>query len=470
MFNFKMAIMYKNYMALSMFFATTYIVNAQELTLQKALDHAVQNYSKLQVKQLKTAASKEDISFQKTFLLPNINLMAQQSYGTINAINGPMYAYGGLGSAATSMPLAEQNWNAAFGSLYLTNINWDVFTFGKNKNRIETASYQHQVNQTDYDQEVFQHQIKVTATYLNLLASQRIKYVQERNHFRANVVYETTESRAKSGLIPEVDASLAQAEVSAAQSAQIKAYDKELEFSKQLSVLMGDSFSEFKLDDYFHKHIPELPSNSISDYSRHPFLVHQKERINQSTATEKWIKSHKLPTLSAFGVLQARGSGFDWNYVQNNSAYSSSYLDGIGFDRSNYILGFSIKWNLTDFYRFSFKEKEQKLLTQSIQKEYQLIEEEVIAQNALANSQFTNAVRNYKETEVQLRAASLAFKQHEALYNNGLTTLVDHTQALYVLNRAEIDYEVALNNVWQALLLKAASQGDISIFTKAITN
>jgi len=87
-----------------------------------------------------------------------------------------------------------------------------------------------------------------------------------------------------------------------------------------------------------------------------------------------------------------------------------------------------------------------------------------MAQSLLADSQLKNAIDNFRETEIQLSAAGLAYKQHNALYENGLTTLVDYTQALYSLNRAEIDYEIAQNNVWQALLSLAAAQGDFNIF------
>ena len=49
-------------------------------------------------------------------------------------------------------------------------------------------------------------------------------------------------------------------------------------------------------------------------------------------------------------------------------------------------------------------------------------------------------------------------------YKNGLTNIVDLTQALYDLNRAEVDNYIAVNNVWQALLYKAAATGDFGIF------
>lgn len=101
-----------------------------------------------------------------------------------------------------------------------------------------------------------------------------------------------------------------------------------------------------------------------------------------------------------------------------------------------------------------------------MKQDYDLLDKELNAQSKLAQSQLTNAYENFEETKVQLSAAQLAYKQHTALYENGLTTLVDYMQALYALNRAEIDYEIAQNNVWQALLLLASSQGDLKILTK----
>jgi outer membrane protein TolC len=64
-----------------------------------------------------------------------------------------------------------------------------------------------------------------------------------------------------------------------------------------------------------------------------------------------------------------------------------------------------------------------------------------------------------------LSYARSAFNQSQGRYNSGLATLVELAQNFYVLNRAEVDISIANNNVWRALLLKAAATGDISIFT-----
>ncbi|MCD0455521.1 TolC family protein [Chryseobacterium sp. LC2016-27] len=437
---------------------------SQILKLEDALYRTQDQYDKIKAKQQLVDASAQNTAFQKQQYLPDLTLSAQQSIGTINVQHGPMYAYGGLSSAATSMPLAEQNWNAAFGSLYFANINWNVFSFGRIKNQVELGSKKELTAKADLQQEIFQQQIKVSAAYLNLLASQRIKFVQEKNTERAQVFYEMTNARAKSGLIPEVDAQLAKAEWSNAKSLQIKAYDKELEWSKQLAVLINDDFKIYQLDSLYSTSLPNnVLETAEGNIEKHPYLQWQQSKINESEQSIEVLKTHKKPNVSAFGVVQGRGSGFEANYAQDNSAYSSSYLKGVGIDRGNYLLGISLSWNITNIFRFNTKIKEQQFLIRSLQYTFDTQQKELKTLSHQANEQLKNAYLNFDETEIQLEAAALAHKQQTALYENGLSTLVDFTQALYGLNRAEIDYEIAQNNVWQALLLLASAQGDIQI-------
>lgn len=441
---------------------------AQILNLSDALQRAVDYHDKIKSKQSFVQSTVQNTRFQNKQYLPDVTFGAQQSYGTINAQNGPLYAYGGLASAATSMPLAEQNWNAAFGSLYFANVNWNIFTFGKKTQQVALASSKEKVATADVDQIIFEHQIKVAAAYLNVLASQRIRFVQGKNTERAQVFFEMTSSRAASGLIPQVDLSLAKAEVSHARSLEIKSYDKELSYSKHLAVLLNEEFQTYQLDSIFNTTVPYISGDTIQKRAaNHPLLTWHQRKIDESEQSEKYMHSQKMPTVNIVGVIQGRGSGFDWNYIQDQTAYSSSYFKGTGIQRSNFLIGGTLSWNLTNIFRYDSKVKEQQFQTQSLKQDYSLMEKELSAQTELAKVQFQNAVDNLAETKVQLTAAQLAHRQHTALYKNGLTPLVDFTQALYSLNRAEIDYEIAQNNVWQAMLLLASAQGDISILLKA---
>lgn len=56
--------------------------------------------------------------------------------------------------------------------------------------------------------------------------------------------------------------------------------------------------------------------------------------------------------------------------------------------------------------------------------------------------------------------------QKIVLYKNGLTGIIDVTQALYTLNLDETVRDIAYNNFWQSLMYKAAVSVDFVIFIK----
>ena len=125
-------------------------------------------------------------------------------------------------------------------------------------------------------------------------------------------------------------------------------------------------------------------------------------------------------------------------------------------------------WNLTNPIRVHQKVAAQEWTSKGLQNEYELVSEQIKTQLALADEKIKYAVANYNEAPVQVKAASDAYLQRSVLYKNGLTNIVDVTQTLYVLNRAETDRDIADSNVWQALLLKAAAIGDFSFFENEI--
>jgi len=458
-----------SFKALILWLGCPVISVAQQTSLEEVLHRAEKNHQSIQKKEVHIQASNERLQLQKNYYLPEVTLMAQQSFGTINALNGPMYNAGGPGIASTSMPLAEQNWNSAFGSLYLANINWNIYTFGKLKTKEQLESADVEVQKSDLQQEIFQHQIKTAAAYFNLLVSQRLENVQHENHKRSEVIYTIAKARAGSGLIPEVDASLAKAEMSSAQTSIINANDHVLEYNKKLADLLAEDFTDYQLDHYFSTNIPSIKENS-SSLQDHPSILFINQKISKSRHMEAHLNTMGLPSLSLFGTFQGRGSGFASNYVQDNTAFSSSYLKGAGVDRMNYIVGFNLSWNLTDFYRNTSRVNEQKLITKALDYDHQLLKQELTSQQRLAETKYSNALAKVTEAKIQMEAASDAFRQQKALYENGLTAIVDFTQALYILNRAEINFEIAQNNSWQAVVLIAASAGDISVITKAITH
>lgn len=440
------------------------IVNAQDtLSLKRAVSIAIENYGTLKAKASYAEAAREQVSQAKRDYLPNLNLAAQQDYGTINGQNGPLYGFGGLSVASSGIPLDHQNWNAAFGALYLTNVNWDFFAFGRAREKIRTAQAAATRETKDWQQELFKHEVKVAATYLNLIAARQLTRSYEKNLVRADTFKRIVTTRALNGLIAGVDSSQANAELSNAKISLSRAKDVEQEQSNLLAQLMGIPVADFILDTFFISRVPALPQDSIRP-DNHPLLQWYKSRILASNEQAKYLKTFYYPAFTLVGVLQTRGSGFGSGYTANQSDFSQGYWDGIHPTRTNYLLGIGVTWNITQPLRISKQVKSQKLISKGLEEEYILAGQQVNAQLLLSDTKIKNALDIYHEAPEQVKAATSAYIRKAVLYKNGLTNLVDVTQALYALVRAETDRDIAYSNVWQALLLKAAASGDFGLF------
>jgi outer membrane protein TolC len=450
--------------ALTPFFNLNILYGQKSLTLKDALKTGIENYGTIKAKTQYAEASKIAVEEAKREGLPNINFSAQQAFGTVNGQYGPLYGFNGLSVASAGPAFAQQNNNAAFGALYLTNVNWDFYAFGKAKEKVKTAQAIAAKDDKDLQQEIFQHKIKIAAAYLNLIAVQQLTHSYEKNLSRADTFRNTVIARVLNGLIPGVDSSQANAEYSSAKILLTKSKDQEQELSNQLSQLLGIFPQEkYVLDSFFITKVPKILTDSVST-QKHPLLQFYQSRINASNEQSRYYKTSFYPAFTLVGTFQGRGSGFNNDYATNQTDFTHNYWSGISPARTNYLLGIGVTWNITQPYRISQQVKSQNLISKGLQEEYTLADQQIKAQMQLSDTKIKNALTLYNEAPVQVKAATDAYIQKYVLYKNGLTNLVDVTQALYTLTRAETDRDITYNNIWQALLLKAASTGDFSLF------
>ncbi len=435
------------------------------LGLKEAEQIALANYGTIKSKANQLNASKAYLTETKTEYLPNLSFSAQHDYGTVNSQFGPLYGYNGLSVASAGPITGKQNWNAAFGSLYLSNVNWDFFAFGRAVEKVKVQQSNVNLNQTDLAQETFQHQVRVATVYLNLLAAQELSRAQQDNLNRATELQGVVVARVKNGLNPGVDSSQANAEVSNARIALTNARETEAEQNNLLAQYLGIPPQDFVLDSTFVTKAPNNtdPAAQVS-LTNHPLLQYYQNRINVSDEQARYLNTFSYPTFSLFGVYQGRGSGFSANYGNDLNDYSGGYGAGASPTRFNYLFGVGVTWNLTNILRSNYQVKAQKFTSAEYKDDYDLVSQQLTDEQALAETRISNAMKNYQESPQEVKAASDAYLQKYTLYKNGLANIVDFTQALYVLNRAEIDNYIVKNNVWQALLYKAAATGDFGIF------
>lgn len=436
------------------------------LNMKDAISTAITNYGTIKAKANYVNSTKQTVELSRREYLPNFSLSAQQDYGTINGQNGPLSGLGGLSAASSGPALGQQNWNAAFGALYLANVNWDFFTFGRIREKINVSKSTLKRDENDLGQEIFQHEIRVSAAYLNLLAAQRLTKSQQKNLERATTFKNNAVARAKNGLIAGVDSTLAVAEVSNAKIALTNAIDLQQEQANKLGILLGITATDFKLDTASLNHVPQaiLLEDTTANFSEHPILKYYKNRVQLSDQQVNYYKKLYYPTFSLIGIMQGRGSGFSSNYISDQNDFTKNYADGVNPTRGNYLVGVGVTWNLSTLFKNSPQVRAQRYTSMGLQNEYELVDQQLHAQLALSEKKIKTAMDNYNEAPLQVKAAAEAYLQKSTLYKNGLTTLVDLTQALYTLNRAETDRDIAYTNVWQALLLKSSAMGNYNLF------
>jgi outer membrane protein TolC len=435
------------------------------LTLQKAINIALNKQQILKAKDNYAKSSAEGITAAKRDGLPDFTLSAQQSYGTINGLNGVASGLPGLTAIVAGPVAPSQNWNAAFGAFYASNIDWNIFSFGLQRAHVAEAKGFYNRDAADLEQEKFQQQVKVAGAYLNLLAAQRLHYSMDINLWRVSQLRDVILTRTQNGLNPGVDSAIANSELSRARIAVTDAINYEQIQAANLAMQMGINKQSFSLDSTYINKLPaQLPGQPLDDVSKNPQLTFFSARVKSSELTANYLSKISLPRVSFFGVLQERGSGFGTNYANNFTDFSHDYLNGVGPARGNYLLGIGISWDLSNLGRMASRVKSQHFFSDGLMNEYNYLQNNLTNQLEQSNKQLVNALQKYREAPIQLKAASDAYEQKKTLYSNGLTTIVDVTQTLYNLNTAETDRDIAGNGVWQALLYIAASSGDLNLF------
>ena len=441
-------------------------VQAQEpITLPVAIETGIKNYGSIQAKQDYVEAAQALTRNTRNEYLPNVIASAQQNYGTINGQYGPGASVGVLGVASSGPASGQQNWNAAFGGLYILSTNWEAFTFGRVQSRVQLGLAQEKQNTADLEQELFVHRVRIASAYLNLLISQQIVESGKSNLIRVQTIRETVKAKTVSGLNPGVDSSLVNADVSTAKLALINFVSNEQAAQRQLSEYLGIATAvTFRPDTSLFYRTPAMLTTSTT-VQQNPQLLFYHARIEYANQLTKTTKKSILPGVTLFGVYQARGSGFDFAYSPEAAGgYSNRYQDGINPSRYNYVAGVSLTWNLTSPFKIRQQVHAQRFIAAGYGNEYKQLENQLQNQLILSDQRIENALQSALEVPVQYKAATDAYLQKSMLYKNGLATLVDLQQAMFALNRAEIDKSVAYVNVWMALLLKAAASGDFDLF------
>jgi outer membrane protein TolC len=444
---------------------TSKVYSQRNITgLPDLLQRVSQDYPTIKAKEASIKGATYRVQSAKNDYLPELVVADQHQFSTNNGLEGSYYSNGGT-AISTSGGLRNQNlFQPIFGSFTTLMADWHAFNFGKVQQSVQYANSQVDVAKADFNNEVFQLQVRAIDAYLLVVLSQKLVSVQQANLERSQTFQTYVHSHALSGLVAGVDSSAANAEVARAQLALLQSRQLVEQQKIQLSLLSNIPVDSIQVDTTTFLNTVPLSISGDSSLNKHPVIQLYRQLVNSQVERSKVIQKSALPTIDIIGAVWARGSGIN----RSTKGYSSNPMDGIPYQTYNYMTAVAVRWNI---FSLGKARDEYKAAEQDAENyRYRLNEQTLNLQKQMqdANLQYQYALQQTVLAPVQYKAALDAYNISNARYQAGLATLTDLIQAFTVLNRASVDVTVGNNNVWRSLLQRAASSGVIADFTNQL--
>lgn len=429
------------------------------LPLKAALTLAKQNYHLLKARKLETDAAAAAVGTAKYSRLPTIDAGYQANLSTANNLTGQFFPYTLL--PMTGPPSIANSYTPATGSAASILINWQALTFGQRNAEIGLSIAGARTKAAGWQQDIFNHQINVISSYLNVLLANDVVRVEQHNIERVQAALRQSMELAKAGTKPGVDTALFISELSKAKIDLLKAR-KQLQIEQwSLAQLLALDVLPVPADTAFLDKLPPAPAIADTSYSSNPMIRYRQTEVEYNLTRETLLRKSFLPKLTVWGTAFARGSGFDANGRLKT-------WDGLALSRYNYGTGLQLSFPIMKYGEVKHQLSEQKLLSQAASEKLLDAKNTLATQQRIASITFSNSLAVAAESEQQLKSGQYAYHAMQIRYNTGLVNFTDLIQTQFNLLKAELDMKRAFWDAWKALLLQAFVKGDENIFLQEI--
>ncbi|HEY4209715.1 MAG TPA: TolC family protein [Puia sp.] len=435
------------------------VAQGQILPINKAISLTLENYPSIRAREAQVRSGMASVVESKDRRLPALNLMEQVDAGTSNNL-GAAYFSGGIVPSISGVSARPENTSTVnSGNIATAYLQWQATNFGGYKAGVQEAYSRLKVDSMDLVRERFYLSGIVLQSYLDLIKNYELSLIQLENLRRADTIRLAIRNYVVSGMRPGVDSSLAEAEYSKAQLNYLDIYNAYRQSKVQLSLLTGlDTVAigpELSNDSLL---LGALTAASYKDSARgpHPFLDYFHSIYENSQAREQLIRKSYLPKLYVLAAGWMKGSS-----IQPNGTIDKDLGSGLGYSRYNYLFGLGITYDLFDLRREKDRLNVQKYQTEAALHQFEEQERSLKNADLQASVNLRTAVDKFGQIPVQLSAASDAYRQRLTQYNAGLSNIIDLTNALYVLNRAQTDLINTKDGVWRAIVQKAYADNGI---------
>ena len=432
------------------------VPGALVLTLDEAIQYAVDHYPTVRAAIEQVTASTAAVAVAQSAYLPRLETLWQSNRATANNVFGQLLPQGiipALSGPVLPSVSSQSVWGSATGALFW----WEPFDFGLRHAGVVSA--QAGLTQARAGEALTHLDVQnaVAQAFLNVLAAQRAVTAAQADLDRRSVLLQSVQALVNNQLRPGAEASRADAERAAAQTRLSQARQTLTIAQSTLTRVLGVAQGGVTIAG--DPLLARLPPMDIppSTPSAHPLAQARQAAIDQGRAFEDVLARTDYPRVFVQSSVFARGSG------ANPNGLFGGGLDGLGLDRANWAAGVQILFpNLFDF---SALRARKAVAAASTRSSMALYDEALLTitsqqQTAAALLQTTRAIA--ANTPIELAAAQQSEMQARARYDAGLASLIEVADAQSLLAQAEVEDQLARVDVWRALLAEAVAQGDLT--------
>lgn len=449
---------------IAILFPTTLTLGqSQTYSLSSLIDSAQKYLPVLRQKRAIVDAAKLNIVDTRHSFLPQLRFGEQLDLGSANSVAGSFFGFGITPSTSGGIR-ADNTLQTVASNVAVLYSEYELIDFGLKSAKVNAAEAYENVAEADFQKELYLIVLNISRLYFNILKNQARLMADKQNIERYQDIYNVIQSLTLSGLRAGADSSMAKAELSKTRISYNQTLGTINQLKEQLSYLTGIASSQLTIDTLALNTLNHQPiiAPFIPDTVSNPIISYYSKRKELFLTNESVIRKSYLPKILLAGSSWARGSS-----IRYNDQYKP-LISGLSYQRFNYAVGVAFTYNLfNSLYR---KDKLAVNRYQLMASDFELQQQKLALRSAALQSDIALQTihSNLIELPEQLQSATATYEQKLAQYRAGLISLIDLTNASFVLYRSQTDYIEALNDMYLSQLDKAASTGNLYAYLKTI--
>ena len=433
------------------------------LTLQQAIQHAIDNYPAIRASMARVLAQESGVDLARTAYLPRFDYSVQLNRATRNNVPGlllPGTMVPPISGPASDSASSSSVWGSASGLL----LSWEAFDFGFRGASVDLARAQ--LTRASASAELTQLDVGVRTAdaFLRVAAAQETVRAARANVERQQVFADAVAVLVKNQLRPGADDSRAQAELALARIQWIQAEQAEQIARATLAQWLGVPPADVQIaGSPLLAMPPPAPAAPPPAVAMHPLAETQMATVELSRAFQNVLGRSYFPRINVQTAHSLRGTGAS---AAGPGGTNLGGTRGLDFETPNWAVGVTATFPLFDW--FSLRER-TRIEVQNERAElatYDRVVQELSAQTEQARAEMDGARRVAENTPIQLTSARVLEQQSRARYDAGLATIIEVADSQRLLLQAEVGDAVARLGVWRALVSDAAAKGDITELLK----